>query len=54
MLPLDWKMGVLGLTNKLIRKTVTEKTREMQYIHFVQSEVIVYADEMTNDHNRKL
>jgi hypothetical protein len=37
VLPLDFKMRVLGLTNKQIRKTVTEKTRDMQYIHFVQS-----------------
>ena len=30
------------------------KTREMQFYNFVASEVVVYADEMTSDHNQKL
>ena len=47
-------MAVLPVVNKQIREAVTVKTRELQYFQFVFSEVIMYSDEMTPDHNLKL
>ena len=47
-------MTVLPIVNKQIRDSVTVKTRDLQYYNFVASEVIIYADEMTADHNQKL
>ena len=47
-------MAVLPIVNKQIRESVTEKTRELQYYNFAASEVILYADEMSADHNQKL
>ena len=47
-------MAVLPIANKQIRESVTVKTRDLQYYHVVASEVVIYADEMTSDHNLKL
>ena len=47
-------MTVLPIVNKQIRESVTMKTRDLQYYNFVAGEVIIYADEMTADHNKKL
>ena len=47
-------MVVLPIANKRIRNSVTVKTRELQYYNFVASEVVIFADEMTWDHNAKL
>ena len=44
-------MAVLPIVNKQIRDSVTVKTRDLQYYNFVASEVVIYADEMTADHN---
>ena len=54
VLSLELKMAVLPLVNKQIRESVTVKTRDLQYYNFVASEVVIYADEMTADHNQKL
>ena len=47
-------MAVLPIVNKKIRESVTVKTRDLQYYNFVCSQVVIYADEMTSDHNVKL
>ena len=47
-------MAVLPIVNKQIRESVTVKTRDLQYYNFVASEVVIYACEMTADHNQKL
>ena len=44
-------MAVLPIVNKQIRDSITVKTRDLQYYNFVASEVVIYADEMTADHN---
>ena len=54
VLSLEFKMRVLPIVNKQIRESVTVKTRDLQFYHFVWSEVAIYADEMTGDHNLKL
>ena len=54
VLSLEFKMAVLPIVNKQIRESVTVKTRDLQYYNFVASEVVMYADELTADHNQKL